>query len=190
MVLIDFSIHICAIYGMDELKKKGWYLNENGFKCCLEALGSPNSRPSVNEIIRVALNLDLHHIGDKVLPENINSGQCTLLNGPIVLQLQKQCNISAPTISQESSAAPRMLKLNLTDGKLNCIAIEYSNLVDLNTDSLVPGTKICLVGSNINILNGVILLENNQLVFLGGEVEKLKEKWILMKKAHLLNRYV
>uniref|UniRef100_T2M5V4 Tudor domain-containing protein 3 n=1 Tax=Hydra vulgaris TaxID=6087 RepID=T2M5V4_HYDVU len=173
---------------MEELKNRGWYLSENGFKCCIAALDLKTSHSQVNDIIKIALNHDLHHIGDNALPENISSGQCTFINGPIVLQVHKQSNISAPAINQESSSAPRLLKLTLTDGKLNCVAIEYSRLLDINTDVLVPGSKVCLLGST-NILNGVILLEHGKFVFLGGQVARLKEKWDMMKKT-FLNRKI
>ncbi|XP_065652161.1 tudor domain-containing protein 3 isoform X2 [Hydra vulgaris] len=173
---------------MEELKNKGWYLSESGFKCCIAALDLKPSHSQVDDIIKIALNHDLHHIGDNVLPENISSGQCTFINGPIVLQVHKQSNISAPSINQESSSVPRLLKLTLTDGKLNCVAIEYSRLLNINTDVLVPGSKVCLLGST-NIINGVILLEHGKFVFLGGQVARLKEKWDMMKKT-FLNRKI
>lgn len=46
------------------------------------------------------------------------------INGPIVLQIQKVRNVSAPTTKEDSSFAPRMLKFTLTDGVITCSGIE------------------------------------------------------------------
>ena len=49
----------------------------------------------------------------------------------MVLQVQKVRNISAPHANEESSHAPRMLRLHLTDGKINCVAIEVEQIPSL-----------------------------------------------------------
>ncbi|VTJ88732.1 Hypothetical predicted protein, partial [Marmota monax] len=48
------------------------------------------------------------------------------LEGPCVLQIQKILNIAAPKDNEESQAAPRMLRLQMTDGHTSCIAVEFS----------------------------------------------------------------
>merc|ERR1712126_202263 len=98
----------------NQLTAKGWYLSEEGLKSCQVATGKEN--PTANDIISVALNCDLRQIARNQLPENINSGQVESINGPLVLQVQKIRNVSAPLANQDSSGAPRMLKFNLTDG--------------------------------------------------------------------------
>ncbi|GAB0179934.1 tudor domain-containing protein 3 [Grus japonensis] len=50
------------------------------------------------------------------------------LEGPCVLQIQKIRNVAAPKDNEESQAAPRMLRLQMTDGHTSCTAIEYSNM--------------------------------------------------------------
>lgn len=44
---------------------------------------------------------------------------------PVVLQVKKVDLVSAPQNNIESQAAPRMIKLTLTDGKSVCYTIEF-----------------------------------------------------------------
>lgn len=48
--------------------------------------------------------------------------------GKIVVQIQKIRNVSAPKANEESRAAPRMLKLTLTDGHNCCQAVELESI--------------------------------------------------------------
>ena len=50
------------------------------------------------------------------------------MDGPFVMQIQKIRNVTAPKENEESQAAPQMLKLTLTDGHLNCIALQMDNI--------------------------------------------------------------
>ncbi|XP_057309909.1 tudor domain-containing protein 3-like [Hydractinia symbiolongicarpus] len=168
-----------------QLKSKGWNLSVEGLKSCTDACQKSN--PTVNDIIKKALDSDLRHIGQKILPENINSGQIESIKGPIVLQLQKMRNITAPLINQESSGAPRMMKLTLTDGCTTCVAIEFKMVNCLKLD-MIPGIKLCLTSSSISLLKGVILLEDGDVKILGGEVEKLKSKWESNREAKCLKK--
>ncbi|OCT92680.1 tudor domain-containing protein 3 [Xenopus laevis] len=130
-------------------------------------------------MLLVALNTDLRTSGKKFLPNDINGGKVEKVNGPCVLQIQKIRNISAPKDNEESQAAPRMLRLQLTDGQTNCTAVELNHLskISLNTP---PGTKIKLLGT-IEVKNGFLLLDDTNTVVLGGEVEHLIEKWELQR---------
>ena len=158
-----------------QLKDQGWHLSEEGLNRCKELCKQDN--PTASKIISVALNQDLRHIAEKYLPENINSGHVKSLNGPFVVQLQKIRNITAPMVNQDSQGSPRMLKLNLTDGVTHCVAVEFENIPALKL-SVVPGTKFCITGDDVAVLHGVIFLKPKNLNVLGGEVEKLKEKWV------------
>lgn len=169
-----------------QLKSKGWNLSVEGLKSCMDACQKSN--PTVNDIIKKALDSDLRHIGQKNIPENINSGQIESIKGPIVLQLQKVRNITAPLINQESGGAPRMMKLTLTDGCTTCVAIEFKLVNCLKLD-MIPGIKLCLTSSSISLLKGVILLEDGDVKILGGEVEKLKSKWESNREAKCLKKY-
>lgn len=50
------------------------------------------------------------------------------IQGPLVLQVQKLSNVTAPTYRQESGTAPRMFHFTLTDGKKSVSAIEMEQL--------------------------------------------------------------
>ncbi|XP_056411461.1 tudor domain-containing protein 3 [Hyla sarda] len=156
-------------------QEEGWYLSEEGFEACT---GS-SDKLTKGAIILVALNTDLRTIGKKFLPSDINGGKVEKIDGPCVLQIQKIRNISAPKDNEESQAAPRMLRLQMTDGHTSCTAIEFNHLskVSLNTP---PGTKMKLLGT-VEVKNGCLLLDDTNTVMLGGEVEPLIEKWELQR---------
>ena len=50
------------------------------------------------------------------------------LDGPCVLQVQKVRNVSAPKDHEESQGAPRMLRLQMTDGHTTCVGLEFKHL--------------------------------------------------------------
>ncbi|KAE8626101.1 hypothetical protein XENTR_v10006506 [Xenopus tropicalis] len=147
-------------------------LSENGLEACKYSTEN-------RTMLLIALNTDLRTTGKKFLPNDINGGKVEKVNGPCVLQIQKIRNISAPKDNEESQAAPRMLRLQLTDGHTSCTAIElnYLSKISLNTP---PGTKIKLLGT-IEVKNGYLLLDDTNTVVLGGEVEHLIEKWELQR---------
>ncbi|KAL4690845.1 hypothetical protein H8959_013806, partial [Pygathrix nigripes] len=158
------------------------YLSDEGIEACTS---SPD-KVNVNDIILIALNTDLRTIGKKFLPSDINSGKVEKLEGPCVLQIQKIRNVAAPKDNEESQAAPRMLRLQMTDGHISCTAVEFSYMskISLNTP---PGTKVKLSGI-VDIKNGFLLLNDSNTAVLGGEVEHLIEKWELQRSLSKHNR--
>lgn len=50
------------------------------------------------------------------------------LKGPCVLQVLKIRNVTAPKEHEESQAAPRMLRLQMTDGQTACTGLEFKRL--------------------------------------------------------------
>uniref|UniRef100_A0A673NCX8 Survival of motor neuron-related-splicing factor 30 n=1 Tax=Sinocyclocheilus rhinocerous TaxID=307959 RepID=A0A673NCX8_9TELE len=106
---------------------------------------------------------------------DINSGRIEKLEGPCVLQVQKIRNVAAPKDHEESQAAPRMLRLQMTDGHTSCTGLEYKHLskISLNTP---PGTKVKLLGA-VQVKNGLLLLDDSKITVLGGEVDHMIEKW-------------
>lgn len=56
---------------------------------------------------------------------------CLQLEGPCVLQVQKVRNISASKDHEESQGAPRMLRLQMTDGHTTCVGLEFKHLSKL-----------------------------------------------------------
>ncbi|XP_043928821.1 tudor domain-containing protein 3 isoform X2 [Protopterus annectens] len=157
------------------LSKEGWYLSEEGIKACTAS----SEHISLSEISRIALNTDLRTIGAKFLPSDINGGRLEKLEGPCVLQIQKIRNVAAPKDNEESQAAPRMLRMQMTDGHTSCTGVEFNCLskISLNTP---PGTKVKLLGL-ILVKNGFLLLEDRNTIVLGGEVDHLIEKWELQR---------
>ncbi|XP_013858478.1 tudor domain-containing protein 3 [Austrofundulus limnaeus] len=159
----------------DSLVKEGWYLSDEGIA---ELKGSAENVTHA-DIIRIALNSDLRPLGRKFLPSDINSGKTEKLEGPCVLQVQKVRNISAPKDHEESQGAPRMLRLQMTDGHTTCVGLEVKHLskISLNTP---PGTKVKLFGT-IQVRNGFLLLDDSNISVLGGEVDHMVEKWALQR---------
>lgn len=98
------------------------------------------------------------------------------LLGPIVLQILKVRNVSAPKSNEDSKAAPKLLKLQLTDGQATYAAVEIENIPALTTNT-PPGTKILLKKGPIRIAHGLLLLDSKNVEVLGGVVPSLIEKW-------------
>ncbi|XP_034724166.1 tudor domain-containing protein 3 isoform X1 [Etheostoma cragini] len=159
----------------DSLTKEGWYLSDEGIT---ELKGSAE-KITHNDIIHIALHRDLRPIGRKFLPSDINSGRTDKLEGPCVLQVQKVRNVSASKDHEESQGAPRMLRLQMTDGHTSCVGLEYKHLskISLNTP---PGTKVKLLGT-VQVKNGLLLLDDSKISVLGGEVDHMVEKWELQR---------
>ncbi|XP_035484591.1 tudor domain-containing protein 3 isoform X1 [Scophthalmus maximus] len=159
----------------DSLTNEGWYLSDEG----IADLKGSAERITHSDIIRIALNNDLRSTGRKFLPPDINSGRTEKLVGPCVLQVQKVRNISAPKNHEESQGAPRMLRLQMTDGHTTCVGLEFKHLskISLNTP---PGTKVKLLGT-VEVKNGLLLLDDSKISVLGGEVDHMVEKWELQR---------
>ncbi|GAA6219618.1 tudor domain-containing protein 3 isoform X1 [Lates japonicus] len=159
----------------ETLTKEGWYLSDEGIA---ELKGSAE-KITHSDIIRIALDSDLRSTGRKFLPSDVNSGRTEKLEGPCVLQVQKVRNISAPKDHEESHGAPRMLRLQMTDGHTTCVGLEYKHLskISLNTP---PGTKVKLLGT-VQVKNGLLLLDDSKISVLGGEVDHMVEKWELQR---------
>ncbi|XP_076586670.1 tudor domain-containing protein 3 [Chaetodon auriga] len=159
----------------DSLIQEGWYLSDEGIT---ELKGSAE-KITLSDVIRIALDSDLRPIGRKFLPSDINSGRTEKLEGPCVLQVQKVRNVSAPKDHEESQGAPRMLRLQMTDGHTTCVGLEFKHLskISLNTP---PGTKVKLLGT-VQVKNGLLLLDDSKISVLGGEVDHMVEKWELQR---------
>ncbi|XP_035681505.1 tudor domain-containing protein 3-like [Branchiostoma floridae] len=161
------------------LWKQGWHLSAEG----IAALKQENNITTIDGIVRKALDEDLRSIGEKFLPEDISRGGSSELIGPCVLQVTKVRNVSAPKANEESGHAPRMLKVQMTDGHTTCIGLEVAQVQQLSL-STPPGTKVKLTGS-IAISNGFLMLEGSNVKVLGGQVEKLFSRWDIQRKlAH------
>lgn len=136
------------------------------------------------EVFRSALlDSDLRKFGKASLPDDINRVDNRRLPGPYVLQVISITDTSQPTRFQDFSSAikGRILRLKLTDGKVNCVAVEYQPLPSVvKIDMLIPGTKVQL--KNVLVRSGVILLESTSFKVLGGRVQDLADNWEVQQK--------
>lgn len=76
----------------------------------------------------VALNSDLKDVGAAWLSEALGDDALRVPDGGRVAQISKLRNVSAPKANEESGAAPRMIRLTLTDGHSSVQAIEIRHL--------------------------------------------------------------
>ncbi|CAB3365397.1 Hypothetical predicted protein [Cloeon dipterum] len=158
----------------ERLKQEGWFLTPEG----LESVTDSGNLSDIKAIIRRALDMDLKEIAESSFIDDIVKSKVEAIEGHCVVQIQKIRNISAPKVNEESGAAPRMLKLLLTDGTSTCQAIEVEHLPSLSLNT-PPGTKLRFKPGTIPISHGFIQLKPALLEFLGGRVAPLVEKWEL-----------
>lgn len=121
---------------------------------------------------------DLRNIsnGGPLAPDNFKPARLEIASAAgIVLQVLQVRNISAPKSNEESKAAPRMLKLDLTDGQHECSGLEMEPLSALSL-SMAPGTKIQLRGT-VRVAHGFLMLGPANVSFRGGLVPVLHERW-------------
>ena len=99
---------------LEDLLRLGWSLSESGFGHLLSHY--EDETPSASELATFALDFDLKMIGKQCLPDNHQeSGKLT---GPMVLQISKIRNISAPKINPHSQTAPRNDKIIFHEGSI------------------------------------------------------------------------
>nr|XP_039254631.1 tudor domain-containing protein 3-like [Styela clava] len=166
------------------LEDEGWHLKESALNDLQKNL-SDKEELTYGKIKKLALDTDLSNIGYKYIQEKIS---CTdnLLVGPVVLQVSKIRNITAPKENEYSNIAPRMLRVTLTDGVSTITGIEYEHIEQISLKT-APGTKIRLIGS-IAVTHGQLQLEPGSVKILGGRVEKLYTRWKIALDAAGLSR--
>lgn len=125
----------------------------------------------------VLLQYDLRDIGAPAFPEDFTKDP-SKLEKPIVIQIQKIRNVSAPKANEESGSAPRMLKLILHDGKSHITGLEISPIPSLSINT-PPGTKVLLNNEGLQACHGIIWLSPSVISVLGGKVSHMIEKWEL-----------
>ena len=165
---------------LTQLQEIGWFLTQEGIDLCLK-------EHTKQDIEKTALNTDLNRIGRPCISEEfLTSKNVKSFQGPCILQVSKIRNIAAPSVKQKSNFSPRMLSVQLSDGKKSCIAIEHEYIKHINLD-IAPGTKIKLRGT-VKVQDGILLLTPQNVVVLGGKVESLYKKWVATKD--LVSGYV
>nr|CAB3266883.1 tudor domain-containing protein 3 [Phallusia mammillata] len=172
-----------------DLEMHGWHLSQEGIDICKEEIKTTHNKPvKWQDIEKAALNLDLGDIGEKFFTEEFTKEKRSEFTGPCVLQVVKVRNISAPKANEQSSGAPRMLHIHLTDGHRTYIAIENEKISSLNLE-IAPGSKLCLKGKMATSY-GTILLNSQNADLLGGRVDSLYNKWIAAKEASGYTRII
>lgn len=162
---------------LEQLQEQGWHLLPAGIERLLE--GTPGTNLDAKQAIKLALDIDIREIGGGALSSLSSRGtKADAIDGNIVVQILKVRNISAPKANEESKAAPRLLKLTITDGQTQYSALEGEHVSSLSLDT-APGTKIYLKNGPIKISQGLLILNANNVSVLGGKVPALVEKWEL-----------
>ncbi|XP_023942130.1 tudor domain-containing protein 3 [Bicyclus anynana] len=157
----------------DSLRDLGWHLSEDG----IDTISENGQIQDVNILSRRALDFDLRDIGEAAFPEEFPK-DLTKLEKPIVVQIQKIRNVAAPKANEESTSAPRMLKITLHDGKSSCTGLETTHIPNLGINT-PPGTKVLLKDEDLEVCHGVIWLTPMVISVLGGKVSHMIEKWEL-----------
>lgn len=164
-----------------QLKNKGWFLTNEGMELCKEGL----VKPSVDTLTQRALDIDLRLLscGNQ---DDANKGKTDSVQGPLILQIQKIRNVAAPKINEDSNYAPKLLRIQLSDGRNTYSGLVLHSIpkIDMNSP---PGTKILIKG-NLALKQGLMLLDQNNTKVLGGHVDEMVERWKLAKSLSQLTR--
>lgn len=196
----DSLIHIVRQY----LASRYILVDEEWLNDCIEHF-STNSNTNETEIKRLVeeqwfLN-DLKIVCPGTLPANLKNQHKYILQGNFVVQINSVIDIGTPAYQQylklkkvnmenveattnveEKIPNHRMLMLQLTDGVQDISAIEYKPMRNLSCD-IKPGFKILLKGPVV-CRRGMLLLTENTVELLGGEVEELFESNSLASILH------
>ena len=166
---------------ISDLVNEGWNISDQYFnKEC-------QNIPSFDNLKKKLLNENQKLWGCPLI-DTSSKNKLKSLPSPVVLQITNIVNLSAPKANPDSSVAPRLLKIHMTDGKNSYPGIEISHIKSLSMKT-PPGSKIKLTG-NITISSGFILLNPQNIQFLGGNVEELVENWKVSQGVSKYNRIV
>lgn len=117
----------------ERLKSEGWHLCPVKVLAEIEEFDKLSSKAALEEL----KNTDIKNVGIASFPEDASkAGKLDRLEGPLVTQVQKVRNVAAPKANEGSQAAPRMLKLTLTDGVSSVNAIELETINHVGFHSL------------------------------------------------------
>ncbi|MCP9262583.1 hypothetical protein DINM_005948 [Dirofilaria immitis] len=147
------------------LVREGWPIGEDQLS---DFIGEPISKIQ---------DADMREYALPVLSNRINK-QLGEFKGPLIVQVLKPRNVSYPKYS-EGTHNDGLIKIQLTDGFSSIHALLFEPIPKLNAGT-PPGTKVLLIGK-IPIENGMLLINGTNCQVLGGNVEKMVEKWNLEK---------
>ncbi|CAG5134079.1 unnamed protein product, partial [Candidula unifasciata] len=129
---------------------------------------------NIDDIIKTTLDTDLKEIGAAWFDKNINNHTVNHVVGPVVLQLEELHDVSSPkNVDVESMLTATICRLSLSDGHISCSAVTLEPIKGLNVRT-PPGSKVLLSGK-IEVNRNFLLLANNNISLLGGQVNSLVE---------------
>merc|ERR1712131_421847 len=149
-----------------DLEKDGWRISDEGFDYLI---GQFDDEPTYQDLNLLALDSDLRLFGESVISDKWPD--------KLVVQVQKVKNVSAPKINQYQQ--PKMILATITDGKTSAQMLEFERQSKLSVDTM-PGTKILI--QNPKFIESYIAI-NNSIRVLGGEVDKMIEKWLVERDS-------
>jgi len=131
-------------------------------------------------LMSLFLETDLNLSGSGSLPPNITGLHAQKLFGRHVLQVDEVVDIAKPLKDRYSQPQGyRCLKMSLTDGVQRVAALEYRPLPALSADT-PAGLKVAVTDALIR--RGVLLLRSENLVLLGGKVERLERARVALQQ--------
>ncbi|KAK6774380.1 hypothetical protein RDI58_029619 [Solanum bulbocastanum] len=187
---------------LQTLNTRGWCFRDINLVNSLIEAQLPSSY-TVSSIESELLNMDLRSVGGKSLPDFSLLRKLSHIQGPKVLQYLEEVvldfaelvsvllapprissvrDISRSNMAESSGSSNnrRLLRLKLTDGHSEIIAIEYSHIPSI-PDDVVPGTKVRLE-NKATVHSGIVCLNAKMITVLGGAVSSLYEEWQMNKK--------
>ncbi|CAO2174826.1 unnamed protein product [Urochloa humidicola] len=176
---------------LQALADRGWRFRDPTDEA-IQALLLASPTPSPEAVESELVDMDLRAFGGKSLPDRATtaatSKRLSYLHGSIVLQVVSVRDIYCSSIdaSFKNPQQRRLLRLSLTDGTCEAVAIEFSPIPFI-TEEITPGTKIRLE-NKIPINNGILCLSAKNVRVIGGTVQSLYEEWQMNQKYSGLSR--
>ncbi|CAO2205380.1 unnamed protein product [Urochloa humidicola] len=176
---------------LQALADRGWRFRDPTDEA-IQALLLASPTPSLEAVESELVDMDLRTFGEKSLPDRATTAatakRLSYLHGPIVLQVVSVRDIYRSSIdaSFKNPQQRRLLRLVLTDGTCEAVAIEFSPIPFI-TEEIAPGTKIGLE-NKIPINNGILCLSAKNVRVIGGTVQSLYEEWQMNQKYSGLSR--
>ncbi|ORC89297.1 uncharacterized protein TM35_000133010 [Trypanosoma theileri] len=149
---------------------------------------------TAESVYRRALNENLKDITDVgTIPYGLASQVSAVLSAPLVLQVNSSRDATQPlrpcadTTEEEmtfgaalqKNTNTRLLRLVLSDGHVEIPAIELSTL-HIFRGIPVPGEKL-LIKEGAEVKNGAIIMTDDCIEPLGGEVQQLKREFLALR---------
>ncbi|CAJ0951298.1 unnamed protein product, partial [Mesorhabditis belari] len=165
----------------------GWFVNDSALSAIYGDESPPANR---QQLYKELCDEDIRQFGMPTLADRLEKEKGKL-KGPVVLQITRFRNVSYPKINEGSHSSDGIIRLHLTDGHgaVSAIILDYIKGIDAATP---PGTKL-LITKDVDYEGGFIFLTSQHIKILGGQVEKLIEKWRLEQstgvatKRHISN---